>query len=76
MLQASFRAANPPDFRESLPILRPTLRLYDSAVQTPDFSHIQQGPLTTVCGYEAYIIARYRVAAATAAAARADYSEA
>ena len=35
------RAANPPDFRGSLLIFRPTLRLYDLAVQTPDFSHVR-----------------------------------
>ena len=34
------RAANPPDFRGSLPILRSILRLYDLTMQTPDFSHV------------------------------------
>ena len=34
------RAANPPDFRGSLPILRSILRLYDLVVETPDFSHV------------------------------------
>ena len=33
-------AANPPDFRGSLPILRPVLRLYDLAMHTVDFSHV------------------------------------
>ena len=33
-----FRAANPPNFHGSLPILRPILRLYNSAMKTPDFS--------------------------------------
>ena len=31
-------AANPPDFRGSLPVLRPVLWLYNSAMKTPDFS--------------------------------------
>jgi len=53
------RAANPPDFRGSLPILRSILRLYDLTMQTPDFSHVsptsgdailfRRGPLSTVC---------------------------
>ena len=35
---ASYTAANPPNFCGSLPILRPILQLYDSAMKTPDFS--------------------------------------
>ena len=35
------KAANPPDFHGSLPILRSMLRLYDLTMQTPNFSHVR-----------------------------------
>ena len=54
-------AANPPNFHGSILILRPILELYDSAMQTPDFSHVHSAHKKPVCicSYTQECLVRY-----------------